>query len=82
MNKECDAEEEKEDEEMGCVISGHPSRAGRGDALSAPMKQLLAYQRKLTEARKLTTKLDGRLSKLEQVRSPGLPCANPTLCVC
>ena len=67
---------------MKGVISGHPVAKSRGgDALSAPMKQLLAYQRKLTEARKLTTKLDGRLSKLEQVRSPGLPCANP-MCVC
>ena len=46
------------------------------------MKQLLAYQRKLREARQVTAKLDGRLSKLEQVRSPGLPCANPTrVCV-
>ena len=46
------------------------------------MKQLLANQRKLTEARQVTAKLDGRLSKLEQVRSPGLPCANPTrVCV-
>ena len=46
------------------------------------MKQLLAYQKRLTEARQVTAKLDGRLSKLEQVRSPGLPCANPTVCVC
>ena len=67
---------------MGYNQRATRSSRGVGDALSAllgaPMKQLLAYQRKLTEARQFTAKLDGRLSKLEQVRSPGLPCANPT----
>ena len=59
----------------------HPApRARTSTTLTcAPMKQsqhrrLLAHQRQLTEAKQLTGKLDSRLSRLEQVRSPEPPC--------
>ena len=55
------------------------ARAHVDDAHLCAMKQsqhrrLLAHQRQLTEAKQLTGKLDSRLSRLEQVRSPEPPC--------
>ena len=59
--------------------SPRTARAHVDDAHLCAMKQsqhrrLLAHQRQLTEAKQLTGKLDSRLSRLEQVRSPEPPC--------
>lgn len=57
----------------GRGVEYHPRRPRRAcKGLTCAMKphhrQLLAYQRQLTEGKQITAKLDSRMSRLEQVQ--------------
>ena len=54
----------------GRISPSPPRRACKGltCAMKPHHRQLLAYQRQLTEGKQITAKLDSRMSRLEQVQ--------------